>query len=136
MYNTTWPYLFLKIFYFLTSTLLPAQNTTLLSKVQRRFFSNFVAFSENPDFKKKPSKMFWPHFARRCFPLWVKINVFISICNHHYYKGNKLPQQSLYDPFFSYQFEDATFENIITISKFIFRFLSVLRVGSGGLWSF
>ena len=39
MYNTTWPYLFWKIFIdFLTSTLLRAQNTTLLSKVRRRFF--------------------------------------------------------------------------------------------------
>ena len=35
---------------FLTSTLLRAQNTTLLSKVRQRFFSNFVAFSENPNF--------------------------------------------------------------------------------------
>jgi len=49
--NTTCPHLFLKIFVnFLTSMLLCAQNTTLLSKVQRRFFSNFVAFSENPNF--------------------------------------------------------------------------------------
>ena len=39
MYNTTWPHLFWKIFVdFLTSTLLRAQNTTLLSKVRRRFF--------------------------------------------------------------------------------------------------
>ena len=51
MYNTTWPHLFWKIFVaFLTSTLLRTQNTTLLSKVLRRFFSNFVAFSENPKF--------------------------------------------------------------------------------------
>ena len=51
MYNTTWPHLFWKIFVnFLTSTLLRVQNTTLLSKVRRRFFSNFVAFSENPNF--------------------------------------------------------------------------------------
>ena len=64
----------------------------------------------------------------------MKINVFISICNHHYYKGNKLPQQSLYDPFFSYQFEDGTFEKIFMISKFVFRFSRIL--GSGGLWSF
>ena len=52
MYNTTCPHLFLKIFIdFLTSTLLREQNTTLLSKVRRIFFSNFVAFSENPNFK-------------------------------------------------------------------------------------
>ena len=39
MYNTTCPHLLLKIFVdFLTSTLLRAQNTTLLSKVRRRFF--------------------------------------------------------------------------------------------------
>ena len=39
MYNTTWPHLFWKIFVdFLTSTLLRAQNTTLVSKVQRRSF--------------------------------------------------------------------------------------------------
>ena len=39
MYNTTWPHLFWKIFVdFLTSTLLRAQNTTLLSKAWRRFF--------------------------------------------------------------------------------------------------
>ena len=51
MYNTTWPNLFWKIFVdFLTSTLLRAQNTTLLSKVRWRFFSNFVAFSEIPNF--------------------------------------------------------------------------------------
>ena len=43
--------MFWKIFVnFLTSTLLCAQNTTLLSKVRRRFSSNFVAFSENPNF--------------------------------------------------------------------------------------
>jgi hypothetical protein len=47
-----WPHLFWKIFVdFLTSTLLRTQNTTLLLKVRRRFFSNFVAFSENPNFK-------------------------------------------------------------------------------------
>ena len=51
MYNTTCPHLFLKIFVdFLTSTLLRTQNTTLLSKVRRRFFLNFVGFSENPNF--------------------------------------------------------------------------------------
>ena len=39
MFNTTWPHLFWKIFVnFLTSTLLRAQNTMLLSKVRRRFF--------------------------------------------------------------------------------------------------
>ena len=37
---------------FLTNTLLRAQNTMLLSKVRQIFFSNFVAFSENPNFKK------------------------------------------------------------------------------------
>ena len=42
MYNTTCPHLFLKIFVnFLTSTLLRLQNTTLLSKVRRRFFQIF-----------------------------------------------------------------------------------------------
>ena len=51
MYNTTCPHLFLKIFVnFLTSLLLRAQNTMLLSKVRQIFFSNFVAFSENPNF--------------------------------------------------------------------------------------
>jgi hypothetical protein len=45
----TCPHLFFKIFVdFLTSTLLRAQNTTLLSKVQI-----FMAFSENPNFNKK-----------------------------------------------------------------------------------
>ena len=39
MYNTTCPHLFWKIFVdFLTSTLLRAQNTALLSKVRQRFF--------------------------------------------------------------------------------------------------
>ena len=43
--------LFWKIFVdSLTSTLLRAQNTTLLSKVWQRFFSNFMTFSENPNF--------------------------------------------------------------------------------------
>ena len=43
--------MFLKIFVdFLTSTLFAAQNTTLLSQVWRRLFSNFVAFSKNPKF--------------------------------------------------------------------------------------
>ena len=51
MYNTTWPHLFWKIFVdFLTSTLMHRQNTMLLSKERRRFFSNFVAFSENSNF--------------------------------------------------------------------------------------
>ena len=54
----TLPYLFLKIFVdFLTSTLLRAQNTTLLSKV-RWFFSNFVAFSENPKFNTLQNSKF------------------------------------------------------------------------------
>ena len=54
MYNTSWPHFSWKIFVdFLTSTLLHTQNMTLLSKVRWRFFSNFVAFSENPNFTQK-----------------------------------------------------------------------------------
>ena len=40
LYNTTWPHLFLKYSstFWQVCTLLRAQNTTLLSKVRRRFF--------------------------------------------------------------------------------------------------
>ena len=45
MYNTICPHLFLKIFVdFLTSTLLPPQNKTLLLKVRRRFFQILWSF--------------------------------------------------------------------------------------------
>ena len=70
MNNTTCPHLFWKIFIdFLTSTLLREQNTTLWSKVWRIFFSNFVAFSENPNFdrfwncKNASSEQILPHCA-------------------------------------------------------------------------
>ena len=54
VYYTTCPHFKKKVFVdFLTSTLLRAQNMTLLSKVWWRFFSNFVAFSENPNFTTK-----------------------------------------------------------------------------------
>ena len=63
-YNTIWPHLFWKIFIdFLTSMVLRAQNTMLLSKVKRRFFSNFVAFSENPNFT----------ISKFCFPTFIGI---------------------------------------------------------------
>ena len=49
MYNTTSPHLFWKIFVnFLTTTLFRTEYDAL---VRRRFSSNFVAFSENPNFK-------------------------------------------------------------------------------------
>ena len=42
-----------KIVDFLTSTLLRTQKTTLLSKVRRRFFSNFVAFQKTQTLNHK-----------------------------------------------------------------------------------
>ena len=64
----TCPHLKKKIFVdFLTSMLLRAQNTTLLSKVRQRFFSNFVAFSESPNFK---------------FDLFAKISILIKLNNY------------------------------------------------------
>ena len=53
----------------MTSTLLRAQNTKLLSKVRRRFFQIFAAFSENPNFNFQVTDIkiysyFWPYLKK------------------------------------------------------------------------
>ena len=65
---------FLKIFLnFLTSTLLCAHNMTLLSKVRWRFFSNFVTFSENPNFNHRLRYCLhgWTHSSKKNLNFWI-----------------------------------------------------------------
>ena len=72
--------LFWKIFTdFLTSTLLRAQNTTFLSKVWQRFFSNLVAFSENTNFNYLDPlvKQKWSQFRG----LYLHINNIVILPN-------------------------------------------------------
>ena len=64
---------------FLTSTLLRAQNTTFLSKVWQRFFSNLVAFSENTNFNYLDPlvKQKWSQFRG----LYLHINNIVILPN-------------------------------------------------------
>ena len=78
MYNTTWPHLFWKIFVdFLTSTLLRAQNTTLLSKVRRNFFRIFWTSQKTQTLTKTELSTF---FLVKVLVFWEGHKIWKNLC--------------------------------------------------------